>query len=127
MAVFQGARLRTTGLRARSAELPARSAQRNARGVLAPARPTRLRATSVLMGVTLAGTMLGLVYLTQTLGANATSAQITELEGLRVDLQRRLDNQGVAVGFAADPTEIGRRAKALGLVQLRDPRTLSAP
>jgi hypothetical protein len=81
----------------------------------------------MLMGAILAGTMLGLVYLTQTLGSNATSAQIHELASRRAELQRRLDNQGVAVGFAADPVEIGPRAKALGLVKLREPRMLSAP
>jgi len=120
MAVFQGARLRSTAL-------PARAAERNARRIVVPARPGRMRPTSMLMGAILAGTMLGLVYLTQTLGSNATSAQINDLESRRAEVQRRLDNQGVAVGFAADPVEIGPRAKAIGLVKLREPRTLSAP
>jgi hypothetical protein len=79
------------------------------------------------MGLILAGTMLGLVYLTQTLGSNATTARIATLEAEQADLLRRLGNQRLAVEFAADPIEVGRRAKALGLRRLGDTVTLSAP
>jgi hypothetical protein len=120
MAVFQGARLRTTGL-------PVATAERSVRGVLPTTRPARLRPTTALMGVILAGTMLGLVYLTQTLGSNAATVQIAELQSQGKELARHLANQTVAVGFAADPVEVGRRARELGLVRLGDAVTLSAP
>ena len=79
------------------------------------------------MGAILTGTMLGLVYLTQTLGSNAASAEIAGLKGEREELGRQLRNQIVAVEFAADPVQVGLRAKDLGLVRLGDAETLSAP
>jgi hypothetical protein len=119
MAVFQGVRLRSPGLPV--------AAERDLRRVLPSARPSRLRPTAALMGVILAGTMLGLVYLTQTLGSNATTAAIARLEGEQKELLRRIGNQGLAVSFAADPIEIGRDAKRIDLERLDDPITLSAP
>jgi hypothetical protein len=118
MAVFQGARLRSSGLPV--------AAERDIRRVLPTARQARLRPASALMGVILAGTMLGLVYLTQTLGSNAATAEIAELRAVQQDLMRRITNQGLAVQFAADPVELERAARRLGLERL-DTLTLSAP
>jgi hypothetical protein len=79
------------------------------------------------MGLVLAATLLGFVYLTQTLGSNAASAEILALDGQRVEIGRKLRNQAAAVEFKADPVQVGLRAKKLGLVRLDDVEILSAP
>jgi hypothetical protein len=79
------------------------------------------------MGIVLAATLLGFVYLTQTLGSNAASAEIIGLRGKGEDLVRQQRNQEAAVQFKADPVQIGLRAKKLGLVRLDDAETLPAP
>jgi hypothetical protein len=81
----------------------------------------------MLLGGVLAATMLGLVYLTQTLGANATSAQIAELHAVRGEISQKLTNQKAYVDTLADPTTVSQRAKELGLVRLGDTLTLSVP
>ena len=55
----------------------------------------RVRPMGVLMAAILAATMLGLVYLTQTLGSNATSTEIGQLEDQRTKLDIDLDRQAV--------------------------------
>ncbi|MEX1296225.1 MAG: hypothetical protein AB1Z67_08655 [Candidatus Limnocylindrales bacterium] len=76
MAVYQGARLRTDRLAA------TRTSVRGARAAApAPvATSPRVRPMGLLMAVIVAATMLGLVYLTQTLGTSTTSAEIYDLE-----------------------------------------------
>lgn len=122
MAVFQAARLRS----AAQADYPAVRRPRIAGASLA--RPaTRLRPTGLLMAAILAGTMLGLVYLTQTLGSNAVSSEIRDLAAQREELGRQLRNQALAVETYADTEEIGRRARKLGMVTLGDVVVLKAP
>jgi hypothetical protein len=126
MAVYQGARLRTQALRTQA--LPARTAGRISRGSpAAAAAAARVRPTTALMGIVLAGTLLGLVYLTQTLGSNAASAEIVGLRTRAEELDRQQRNQVAAVQFKADPVQVGLRAKKLGLVRLRDAEILPAP
>ena len=126
MAAFSGARLRTVALPASST---AASTERRARGGAQPLRrpAVHLRPTGLLVAAILAATMLGLVYLTQTLGSNATSSEITDLTSRREDLGRQLRNLAVAVETNADAEEVGRRARKLGLVELGDVVVLSAP
>ncbi len=82
MAVYQGVRLRTSALPP-ATPLPR---TRAARATTATSTTTpRLRPVGLLMAGILASTMLGLVYLTQTLGANATSEVIG---GLRTSRRR---------------------------------------
>jgi hypothetical protein len=81
----------------------------------------------MLMATILAGTMIGLVYLTQTLGSNATSSEIGDLAAQRDDLGRQLRNLAVAVETYSDAEEIGRRAHKLGLVELGQVVVLTAP
>ncbi len=122
MAAFSGARLR-------SVALPEAAVARRERSV-GPSlsrRAVHLRPTGLLMAAILAGTMLGLVYLTQTLGSNATHSEIGDLTARREDLGRQLRNIAVAVETYADTEEIGRRARKLGLVELGDVVVLSAP
>jgi len=122
MAVFGGARLRTVALPTTTADGAARAAaQRAARTA------SRLRPTGLLMAFILAATMLGLVYLTQTLGSNATSSEITGLAAQREELGRQLRNLAVAVEAYADPDELGRIARRRGLVELDDVVVLPVP
>jgi len=124
MAVYQGTRLRVQA--PRSASLPARTAGRITHGSTRTV-PARVRPTTALMGLVLAGTLLGFVYLTQTLGSNAASAEIVSLSRQGEDRERQLRNQVAAVQFKADPVQVGLRAKKLGLVPLGDAEILSAP
>jgi len=79
------------------------------------------------MAFIVAATMLGLVYLTQTLGSNATSSEIHDLAAQREELGRQLRNLAVAVETYADPEELGRLARRRGLVALDDVIVLPAP
>jgi hypothetical protein len=124
MAVYQGARLRTQATR--SQVLPARAAGRITRSPSGMVS-TRVRPATALMGIVLAATLLGFVYLTQTLGSNAASAEIVSLRARAEELVRQQRNQETAVRFEADPVQVGLRAKKLGLVRLRDAEILSAP
>jgi hypothetical protein len=122
MAAFSGARLRTVAL-------PEATAARREGAIGRPIRrpAVHLRPTGLLMAAILAGTMLGLVYLTQTLGSNATHSEIGDLAARREDLGRQLRNIAVAVETYADTEEIGRRARKMGLVELGDIVVLAAP
>lgn len=120
MAVYQGVRLRPASLPARRVE----------RGRIVPvdlARRARARPAGVIMGVTLGLTMLLLVYLTQTLGSNATEVELGSLAAQRQTLMRQLTNQAALVKIKSDPVEVARRADRAGLVQLDDAIILRAP
>jgi hypothetical protein len=120
MAVFQGARPRAMAL-------PGRALERPGRDLRTSTRPVRPRATAVLLGGVLAATMLGLVYLTQTLGANAASAEIARLQAARESVAQKVTNQTAYLETLVDPDKVSQRAKQLGLVKLGDTLTLSAP
>ena len=122
MAVFQGARLRAVAI-------PDRGIAARARGVPRPVASAlpRLRPTGLLMAVILAATMLGLVYLTQTLASNATSSEIGDLADRREEVARQLRNQALAIETWADPADVGRKARELGLRPLGDVLVLAAP
>jgi hypothetical protein len=70
------------------------------------------------MAAIVAATMLGLVYLTQTLGSNATSSEIRSLTATSEKLAAKLRNQAFSVGVYTDPDEIIKRAEAQGLKPL---------
>jgi hypothetical protein len=122
MAVFQAARLQG----AAQADYPAARRPRVTSSSRARSG-ARLRPTGLLLAAILAATMLGLVYLTQTLGSNAVSSEIRDLAAKREELGRLLRNQALAVETYADPEEIGRRAHKLGLITLGDVVVLTAP
>jgi hypothetical protein len=81
----------------------------------------------LLIAAILATTMLGMVYLTQTLGSNATSSEISGLasdtNGLRADLR----NQSLSVGMKMDAEKVTKRARALKLQPLGDTVVLPTP
>ena len=123
MAVFQGARLRSTAL-------PAADAAPGRPRVAAPAtvRATpRVRPMGVLMAAIVVTTMLGLVYLTQTLGSNATSSEIRELETDRAELIKDWNRHVITVADLIEGDVIIREARGLGLKKLGKPVVLRAP
>lgn len=79
------------------------------------------------MAAIMAATMLGLVYLTQTLGANATNTAIHQLEGELKDLQTKVRRQEADVLNATEADEVIARLKPLKLVRLDDPEVVRAP
>ena len=79
------------------------------------------------MAAILTATMLGLVYLTQTLASNATSLEINRLAVHGQDLQTQLLNQRSKIEVEANPDAVVRAAKQLGLKQLGEAVVLEAP
>lgn len=122
MAVYGGARLRTGALPTSGA------ATRRSPGPSAPSwSAPRIGPVGLLIAAILAGTMLGLVYLTQTLGSNATSSEIGDLAAKSIALDRSLDTQALTVELYMKPQDIAKRARKQGLVELRAPLVLPAP
>ena len=76
-----------------------------------------------------AATMLGLVYLTQTMGTNATSSEIRALEAQRSNLMDSIGRQVRTVDEALEAELVIKGAKKAGLkrLDLDDVRVLSAP
>jgi hypothetical protein len=81
----------------------------------------------VLMAAIVAATMLGLVYLTQTLGSNATSSEIRGLEAQRTELVRDIDRQVIIANDLIEDEVVGRKARQLGLKKLGAAVVLRAP
>ena len=83
------------------------------------------------MGLLMAGiitaTMLGLVYLTQTLGSNATSSEIRYLEAQRLELADDLRRQAVLVESFTDPDVVTKAARRSKLHNLGGAVVLPAP
>ena len=79
------------------------------------------------MAAILGATMLGLVYLTQTLGSNAATADISAAAAKGNELRGALRNQGLTVEIYTDPAEITKRARKLGLKPLGDAVVFPAP
>ncbi len=129
MAVFQGARLPTTALpAARSVARPRLAAPAIPRSVPSAVRTTpRVRPAGLLMAGILAATMLGLVYLTQTLGANATSSEIRDLDNQREALGITIGRQALQAKDLTKADTVISDARDLGLYELDDRLVLSAP
>ncbi len=129
MAVFQGARLPTTAL---PAARPVARPRLVSAAIPRPAQPAvrttpRVRPAGLLMAGILAATMLGLVYLTQTLGANATSSEIRSLDSQREDMRREITRQALHVKDVTKADAIIGNARQLGLQELDDKLVLTAP
>jgi hypothetical protein len=122
MAVFEGARLRTTALPAADAVARPRA------GVAATDQSgPRARPVAVLMAAILVATMLGLVYLTQTLGSNAASTEIGLLQEDKAKLIIALDRQALHIETLTDVDAITAAAHEQRLRKLGDPVVLPAP
>ncbi len=123
MAVIQGARLRTDTLPA--GHLDGGRSRSAAPATVAPA--PRVRPMGLLMAAIVAATMLGLVYLTQTLGSNATTSEIYGLERAKVQLQTEISRHAILVLEASDSDAVRTEARHLKLKKLGDAVVLSAP
>lgn len=123
MAVYQGARLRTDALPA--AGIPARHVRAAAPASVATA--PRVRPMGLLMAAIVASTILGLVYLTQTLGSSATSEEIYGLQSDRNELIKDTRILQIHVMDAVESDVIVPRAKKQQLKRLDGITVLSAP
>lgn len=125
MAVFQGARLRSTTLPAvdDAARFPRVSAPAPATVRATP----RVRPMGLLMAGIVTATMLGLVYLTQTLGSNATTDEIRSLDVQRQELHKTIRRSAVAVQDVTDADVITVAARDQKLKRLGGPLVLPAP
>ena len=123
MAVYQGARVRGSVIPARRVDdVPPRAAVPASAG-----QRQRVRPTGLLMAAIVAATIVGLVYLTQTLGSSATSSEIYRLEDRRTELQGDIAAGALLVLEASDRETVRPAALKLKLKQLGKPLVLRAP
>ena len=127
MAIYQGARLRTDRLPAASVAPTRPPASRPAAlRSSAPAAHGNRRAI-ILVGLVVAATVVAFVYLTQTLGANASSAEINRLASDRALAERQLTTQRVAIGVHLAVGTIEEWAGTNGLRELDTPLVVELP
>lgn len=81
----------------------------------------------LLMAATVGATILGLVYLTQTLDSNATSTEIYLMEKESGDLFGKTRSLQIQIMETADSDEVIRRAKKQKLERLDGIDVLPAP
>jgi hypothetical protein len=119
VAVFQGTRLPASAVPARHA--PIAQGRPLLRG-----RPAQgIRPAGIVIVVILVGTLIALVYLTQTLRAAATSVEIARLMDERAQLQRELRSQaGDILRWSSRPA-VTQWAQHGGLDALGDTLILS--
>jgi hypothetical protein len=128
MAVYQGVRLRSTALPATRATQVVRRAARTATPATTSARPAwRPRPAAALLAVILAGTLVALLYLTQTLATNALSVEIAQLGADIRELERQWQTNQVYVRTESAVSEVIDWAGDHGLTELRQPIRLPAP
>ena len=126
MAVYQGARLRTDRLSATGASARRARVSASAPTATAPGG-ARVRPIGALMAIIVAATMLGLVYLTQTLGSAATSTDIYKTEKASQQNWTTTQTLQISIAKATDADNIGPKARKQGLERLGDPIVLPAP
>jgi len=123
MAVYQGTRLRTNALPAAGS-----SAQRaRAAAPAAVSASPRVRPMGLIMAAIVVATMLGLVYLTQTLGTDATVNEIGTLEAKldKIDVQiNRIETEALILSQAEAVVPLAQDQE---LRRLGPPIVLSAP
>jgi hypothetical protein len=124
MAVFQAARLRSTALPAARVSTPAVRARASATAAVSATRG--VRPVGLLLAGILVATMLGLAYLTQTLGTN-TSSQVDRLQAEKVALQATLRNQSFQLAGLTEVDLVRASAQKQGFQSLRKPTVLRAP
>ena len=130
MAVLQGARLRTSTVPAARSSVERRSVARPRAASVATTTlgsGHRVRPMGLLMAAIVITTMLGMVYLTQTLGANASTSAVGRLEAEREDVRTVAERQDLRIlRYSTDDT-IKPEARQLGLRELPRPIVLEAP
>lgn len=123
MAVYQGARLRTDVVP--GADSSARTARPSspATGGSAP----RVRPMGLLMAAIVGSTIVGMVYLTQTLGTNAASTEIDLLELQRNQLIQEIKRHEIVALDMTQAEVIVPLARDQKLKRLGEPVVLPAP
>lgn len=81
----------------------------------------------LLMAAIVAGTVLGMVYLTQTLGSNAASTEVYRLEAARNSLITEIRRHEVVALEMTQAETIVTAAQEQKLKRLGEPIILSAP
>lgn len=81
----------------------------------------------VIMAAVVAATMLGMVYLSQTLGSNAATKEILGLEDKQVTMKQEVSRHAAQVLRKAGSDEVATRALELGLKKLPPVVILDAP
>ena len=81
----------------------------------------------LLMAAIVAGTVLGMVYLTQTLGTNAASTEVYRLEAARNELITEIRRHQVVALELTQAETIVPRAQRQKLKRLDEPIILPAP
>jgi uncharacterized OsmC-like protein len=122
MAVYQGARLRTDVVPA--ADTPSRRARSSSSVVVAP---PRVRPMGLLMAAILGSTIVGMVYLTQTLGTNAASTEIDLLEVQRNQLIQEIKRHEIVALDMTQAEVVVPLARDQKLKHLGEPVVLPAP
>ncbi len=122
MAVYQGTRLRTTAL-------PAESVGRSQRASVTESvsASPRVRPVGLLMAAIVSVTLLGMVYLTPTLGTNAASTEIGRLEVRHEQLVTDITRNEIAALELTLAETIVPKAKKQELKKLPPPVVLEAP
>lgn len=121
MAVLQGARLRTGAMPA------ARSAPARVAVPAAVPASSRVRPIGLFMAAIVIATLVALAYLTQTLGSNATSAEIRDYQAEQVEAKDEIRRQATLVQLKVDTDDIRTEARRLKLKKLSKPIVLEAP
>lgn len=129
MAVLQGAH-------ARSRNLPRARISPAARPVVQIGTSTtsstgsavaRVRPAGLLLAAIMASALFGMVYLTQTLGANAMSSEAAILGMDGAELQKQIKRNYIQVSRDVQDDEIRAAARGLELKDLAKPLVLRAP
>jgi outer membrane murein-binding lipoprotein Lpp len=126
MAVLQGARLRTGALPA-TRTAPARTAPARKPSPAALSAAPRVRPMGLLMAAIVIATMLALAYLTQTLGSNAASTEVRDLQAKQAQMKDEIRRQASHVQIKADAVTVQKEAQRLELKKLPKAVTLDAP
>jgi len=141
MSVFQGAHARSGVLPRTRSAAPRRRNARAASGAgsavpiasagsasATASATSRVRPTGLLMVAIMAATMLGMVYLTQTLGASATSSKVYSLQSQGADLEAEISRNYFQVNPWTDEDKVRTEARRLKLRDLVKPTlVLRAP
>ena len=121
MAVLQGVRLRTGAMPA------ARSAPARVSVPAALPSTPRVRPMGLLMAAIVIATLLALAYLTQTLGSNATSAEVRWHQSQQAKMKDEIGRHATLVQVKIDAEDIRAEARRLELKKLSRPVVLEAP
>jgi hypothetical protein len=129
MAVLQGAHARPRNLprgRTSPAARPVAQAGQSPASSTASA-VARVRPAGLLLAAIMASALFGMVYLTQTLGANAMSSEAAILGKDGAELQTQIKRNYIQVSWRVQDDEIRAAARRLKLKDLAKPMVLRAP